>query len=400
MVAKTTSGVKVLLSSNINLPSSSGELPVTKITGKTIDIDLSDYDNLTTSYATLQTKKKTLATSGSELYNWQKGLLLLEAMKLFKAWQSAVEADKTTYQASVKKLDSTAPTITSVNAAYAYVVKLDGELSAGDPSFDLDSLYYVESTATFDSAKYDTATTTVNAYLTKISDFTINETGKVLPQIVNGSTRYSDLTSANALASTEYNQALALYKQYETQAGIPKVGSIVTPSGTGQTLLDGQSFTVGTVTTGTGDDLTVSIGLLGLEVNITAAFPAAAKIKVFSETGMTELCLINLNLSQAALPKISIGNFNDPSLYVIGKQTDFGTISISGYIDVTDAGFVAITDSWKQNNTRYLKINLPSNGYLLMPVIVSNMTHEVPLNGVQGYSATLTLTARATHYFS
>jgi hypothetical protein len=79
--------------------------------------------------------------------------------------------------------------------------------------------------------------------------------------------------------------------------------------------------------------------------------------------------------------------------------TSAGTISISGFIDKTDAGYLAILAANGDNKQHVLRITLPGNGFLVLTGTLSGLSWQVALNEAQRWSATFTLATVPKHVF-
>jgi len=79
--------------------------------------------------------------------------------------------------------------------------------------------------------------------------------------------------------------------------------------------------------------------------------------------------------------------------------TSAGTVAITGFTDITDAGYLAIMAAAGDNKPHTIRIKLPNNGFLVMEGQISGLSWQVALNEAQRWSATITLSKPPRHVF-
>lgn len=164
-------------------------------------------------------------------------------------------------------------------------------------------------------------------------------------------------------------------------------------SSTGFSELDGKVFVIGAAT-GT------SLDLLGADTTAsTGTFVAGTnKPKVYKAADFVKICASALNIDAASSSDISIGTFCDPSAVLPGNTTP-GNIGIDGFIDILSEGYKELYLATDDNKARILKIDLPSNGYLLAVVTASSISFSPPLEGAATYSVSTSQTLAIRHLF-
>jgi hypothetical protein len=159
-------------------------------------------------------------------------------------------------------------------------------------------------------------------------------------------------------------------------------GDVVKPENTGFTEIDGKTFTVGTVTSTTlvltGSDTTGSLNSLG----------ATPSVKITKKSDMVRLCLSELTIDPSSTNQIDAGTFCTDQT-ILGKTT-LGGISVSGYLDPSDAGLDELIKADDDGLTRAFKIELPSTalGSLVGAVTIAGFSPSTPIEGAIAFTAT------------
>ena len=166
---------------------------------------------------------------------------------------------------------------------------------------------------------------------------------------------------------------------------------------TGFTELDGKVWVVGAVNTGVntftllGSDTTASTGVL-------AATPAILRQNDADLTAMT--CTFSEFSINAETPgNISTATYCDPTGQIPSSVVHGGTVAMKGFIDITSTGYKNLVTAVDDGLERVLRVTLPSNQYLVAPMIFSSISYEIPIDGVQSFSSNTTLSSKWRHLF-
>lgn len=178
-----------------------------------------------------------------------------------------------------------------------------------------------------------------------------------------------------------------------TVAGVAN-GDLVFIDGTGMASIDGKIWTVANV--GAAD-----LELLGSDTTQDAAFNAGATLKAnhYGTTDMECLCLSSLSVSSDTPGTVDVGTYCDPTASLPSAATSAGTLDFAGYVDITDTDYAELLLAAEDGKLRYIRIMLPSNGYIVAPVTFASMTWDLPLDGAVGYSGTAVLGSKPRHLF-
>jgi hypothetical protein len=76
-----------------------------------------------------------------------------------------------------------------------------------------------------------------------------------------------------------------------------------------------------------------------------------------------------------------------------------GTLTIGGYVDISSEDYPALLTATEDGLSRLIRIELPNNGYIVAPIIVSQITWELPLDGAISFTGTATLGSKPAHRF-
>jgi len=119
----------------------------------------------------------------------------------------------------------------------------------------------------------------------------------------------------------------------------------------------------------------------------------------YTPADFTGLCLAAFDVSVEQPSTLSVATFCDPSATLPVPASTAGTVSLSGFVDTKDPGYLAIRTLNGDGKTHMLRISLPNNGYLLMDGTLSGLGWQVALNDAQRWSATFTLSMLPHHVF-
>lgn len=170
-------------------------------------------------------------------------------------------------------------------------------------------------------------------------------------------------------------------------------GDFVTMAGTSFTELDGKQFIVGAVTATTFE-------LLGSNTTGSGATLGGTPTATYYTTAdLQGLCLSSITVNNPEAGTISVGTFCNPGASVPGNPTA-GSLTLSGYVDIQDQGYLELLTAEDDGLPRGLKITIPSNGYLVASIIVGSVTWDLPLEGAAGYSFNCALETPMEHITS
>lgn len=178
-----------------------------------------------------------------------------------------------------------------------------------------------------------------------------------------------------------------------TATNTAKPGDLVSINGTTFALLDGKTFVAGPNTSAT------EIELIGADSTSVTTPPQTftGTAKVFSE--FTNLCLNALAINAETPGTVSVGTYCDPTASIPSVVVQAGTLTFGGYVDVNSEDYPALLAAQDDGLTRMIRIELPANGYIVAPIIVSQITWELPLDGAISFTGTATLGSKPVHRF-
>lgn len=174
------------------------------------------------------------------------------------------------------------------------------------------------------------------------------------------------------------------------------IGDLVKMEGTGFNEIEGKTYVVGAVDTGTnkfsllGSDTTGSTGTLG----------SSPKATLTQVADMVKLCLSNITINPETPGTIPAGTYCDPSASLPAVSTSAGTITLDGFIDKSDNGYKELLMAAEEAQERWIEVLLPqSQGYVIFPVTLSSISFGLPLDGGLTFSATGALGSKPRHLF-
>lgn len=160
--------------------------------------------------------------------------------------------------------------------------------------------------------------------------------------------------------------------------------------------LDGKYFTLSAVTASSmtlvGSNTTASDGVLA----------STPKIEVTKKTDLIDLsCLAKTIVFNSDAPaSIAAGTYCDPSLSIASPVRPPTTIEFTGNINVADPAYRELLDGVDDGLTRVVDIVLPfAQGDIVAPAITTIVNWDLPVDGVQGFTATMSCSVAPQHRF-
>ena len=194
------------------------------------------------------------------------------------------------------------------------------------------------------------------------------------------------------------NAAPAVITVTGVAADVP-IGSVVKVNDTGFPELDGKYFPVSSAVDAAGS---VQVTLTGSDTTAsTAVLRAEATLDVWVGGAMTKLCLSSFAFNTETPAAVSVGTYCDPSASIPGSVTTAGTVTLAGYIDKDDAGYVEILEAVEDGKERVFSIILPQEqGEIIAPLTLSAVTWDIPLSdGGMAFTASGALGSSPVHRF-
>jgi hypothetical protein len=166
-----------------------------------------------------------------------------------------------------------------------------------------------------------------------------------------------------------------------TVANTAAVGDVVVmPPTTGYKGLDNKVFPIKAATA---TDITIAADTHG------QAGPMAVGMKVqhYAKAAMLNLCLSSFDIAAGSTNEIDVSTYCSAGS-ILGKTTP-GSITLNGFVDNADTGFMELVKAGDDGVARVLDIDLPGTlGHLVGVVAFSEMSFSVPLEGAVGFSIT------------
>jgi hypothetical protein len=171
----------------------------------------------------------------------------------------------------------------------------------------------------------------------------------------------------------------------------PKVGEVVKFKEVGFAALNNKSFVVtGVQAAG------FSIGNVTLGEGALSTTP---EIEHYADAEMDCICLSEFTISTTAPATIDTSTYCG-SGSIPSAKVEAGTAAAVGFVDVADAGYLAILAAVETGKEYILRVTLGENGYLVIPVVLSGLSWTLPLDGAQQYSFQFTFGAAPRHVFA
>ena len=179
-----------------------------------------------------------------------------------------------------------------------------------------------------------------------------------------------------------------------TVANSAAEGDMVYVATTGFSEIDGKWFPVEAVSATefslTGSDTTGSTGAL-------ATTPS---VQLHAQTDAHDLsCLAKgITFNSDAPAAIQAGTYCDPSLAIASPIIPPTTIEFAGNINVDDPAYGEMIAATEDGISRAIDIELPfEQGDIVCPGVFSLVTWDLPVDGIQGFTATVTCNSKPAH---
>lgn len=181
-----------------------------------------------------------------------------------------------------------------------------------------------------------------------------------------------------------------------TVANTAAAGDLVFVTNSGFPELDGKWFPVGnesaTAFDLVGSDTTSSPGALATTPSID--------LYAGGESFDLECLAKSITFNSSAPAAIAAGTYCDPSLVIASPIMPPTTIEFGGNINVADPAYGMLLKAFEKGDQRPVDIVLPfGQGDIVAPAVASLVTWDLPLDGVQGFTATLTCASAPAHRF-
>jgi len=181
-----------------------------------------------------------------------------------------------------------------------------------------------------------------------------------------------------------------------TVANTAVVGDLVYVSNSGFPELDGKWFPVGTPTA-------TQFELVGSDTTGTAgALATAPTVDLHAQGDAFDLsCLAKtITFNSDAPAAIQAGTYCDPSLAITSPIIPPTTVEVTGNIKIEDPAYGELIDAEADGVQRSLDIVLPfGQQHIVGPAVISMVTWDLPVDGVQGFRATMTCASKPQHRF-
>lgn len=174
-----------------------------------------------------------------------------------------------------------------------------------------------------------------------------------------------------------------------------KDGQAVTVNAPLMPSIDKQTFIVGSLSA-------TEFTLVGSDATADNA-GTAGEFTYYDDTiDMVPLCLTSIGFTQDASSPISVASFCNPSASIPGLPPQAPTLSVTFYLDVSDAGYCALLKAEEDTLERLFHIVFPGgNGDLVARGQVSSVIiSDLPLEGSAALTAEITLSTKAMHRFN
>lgn len=182
-----------------------------------------------------------------------------------------------------------------------------------------------------------------------------------------------------------------------TVANTAANGDMVYVASSGFPELDGKWFPVGNATA-------TAFELVGSDATgSTGGLATAPHIDLYDKGAAFNLdCLAKtITFNSDAPAAIQAGTYCDPSLAITSPIIPPTTIEFGGNINIADPAYKELIDAAEDGAQRPLDILLPfGQGDIVAPAVVSLVTWDLPVDGVQGFTATMTCATKPMHRFN
>ena len=173
-------------------------------------------------------------------------------------------------------------------------------------------------------------------------------------------------------------------------------GDVAYMASTGFPELDGKYFTLSGVTatsmTLVGSNTTDSDGTLA----------GTPKIEVTEKSDLIDLSCIakTIVFNRDAPASVAAGTYCDPSLSIASPIVPPTSVELTGNINIADPAYRELLDATEDGLTRVVDIVLPfGQGDIVGPATTTVVNWDLPVDGVQGFSATMSYSSAPAHRF-
>lgn len=208
-----------------------------------------------------------------------------------------------------------------------------------------------------------------------------------------------DLVTGGATGTAVTPTAATKAKPSEITASSAPTGvvdgdlAVLASDSTGLSEIDGHGWIV--------DQLSGSnFNLLGSDTTDSAdTFSPGEDIIVYGAADFSRMCFSELTFNTEGPESVSAGTYCDPTAQIVSAASQAGTLDFAGYIDITDPAYSELLQAKKDGEMRYLRITLPNNGYIVVPITISLISFDIPIDGVLGYSGSAIMNTEPQHLF-
>jgi hypothetical protein len=97
---------------------------------------------------------------------------------------------------------------------------------------------------------------------------------------------------------------------------------------------------------------------------------------------------------------VSVATFCDPSATIPSSTTSAGTVTLTGFVDITDPAYGELLLAAEDAKQRVLDVVLPNaQGDIVVPVTLASIGWSLPIEGAVGFTASGTLGSKPRHIF-
>lgn len=174
------------------------------------------------------------------------------------------------------------------------------------------------------------------------------------------------------------------------------VGDVVYCASTGFPELDGKYFTAGAATA-------TSLTLIGSNTTASAGvLIGAPSLQVTKKALQIDLSCVakTITFNRDAPAVIAAGTYCDPGQSITSPIAPPTSIEFTGNINVADTGYKELVEASEDGLPRVMDIVLPfGQGDIVGPTVATLVTWDLPIDGVQGFTATLACPTAPAHRF-
>lgn len=128
--------------------------------------------------------------------------------------------------------------------------------------------------------------------------------------------------------------------------------------------------------------------------------------KTWVESDLVEVCASSVDISRASASFIDAPTFCNRTQAVKSAVVEFGTVTISGYIDIASATYDELHKAYQDKADRFFGVLMGTslakaiaskNNLVAMKGTVSSIDFEVPVDGAIGFTAEIKLSSPVQH---